>query len=266
MIEVENTQLEQVSLLFNEIEDSMVKACLQGYMGSAFVQTMNHPKAVMIVSGEYCFWGGDPNSQEAEYLVRNIFSVAKSQSLIAIYPESESDWEKLLLTMTQYNPVVVPRYGIVQKEYTFDNSVLQSYIDYIPEGFELVPFHENIYHQAMKEAWSQEFCETFSSAADYLERGFGFAVQKNGKLASGASTMTVYNGGTEIQVATHKKYKRNGLALACAAAMIQECVRRKIRPCWDAANLISKKMALKLGYEYRGEYNTTHISKPGNLC
>ncbi|WP_181899301.1 GNAT family N-acetyltransferase [Lachnotalea glycerini] len=155
--------------------------------------------------------------------------------------------------------------GIVQKEYTFDNSVLQSYIDSIPEGFELVPFNENIYHQAMKEAWSQEFCETFSSAEDYLARGFGFAVQKNGKLASGASTMTVYNGGIEIQVATHKKYKRNGLALACAAAMIQECVRRKIRPCWDAANLISKKMALKLGYEYRGEYNTTHISKPGNL-
>lgn len=262
MIEVEKIQLSEVALLFNGVEDSMVKSCLQGYMGSAFVKTMNHPKTVMIVSGEYCFWCGDPNSQEAEYLVRNIFSVSKSPSLIAIYPETEPDWEKLLLTMTQYNPVVVPRYGIVQKDYTFDNSVLKSYIDSIPEGFELVPFNENIYHQAMKEAWSQEFCETFSSAEDYLARGFGFAVQKNGELASGASTMTVYNGGIEIQVATHKKYKRNGLALACAAATIQECVRRKIRPCWDAANLISKKMALKLGYEYRGEYNTTHISRP----
>ncbi len=262
MIEVEKMQLSQVALLLNEFEDSMVKACLQGYMGSAFVQSMNHPEAVMIVSGEYCFWGGDPNSHEAKYLVRNIFSVAKPSSLIAIYLESELDWEKLLLTMTQYNPVVVPRYGIVQKDYTFNNSVLQSYIDSIPEGFELVPFNENIYHQAMEEAWSQEFCEIFLSAEDYLARGFGFAVQKNGKLASGASTMTVYNGGIEIQVATHKNYKRNGLALSCAAAMIQECVRRKIRPCWDAANLISKKMAIKLGYEYRGEYNTIYINKP----
>ena len=264
MIEVEKTQLSQVALLFNEVEDFMVKSCLQGYMGRAFVQSMNHPKAVMIVSGEYCFWGGDPNSQEAEYLVRNIFSVAKTSSLVAIYPENEPDWEKLLLMMSQYNPVVIPRYGIVQKEDTFDHSELQSYIDSIPEGFELVPFNENIYHQAMKEAWSQEFCEIFSSVEDYLERGFGFAVQKNGELVSGASTMTVYNGGIEIQVATHNKYKRNRLALACASAIIQECVRRKIRPCWDAANLISKKMALKLGYEYRGEYNTIHISKPLN--
>jgi GNAT superfamily N-acetyltransferase len=231
-------------------------------MGSAFVQSMNHPKAAMIVSGGYCFWGGDPNSQEAEYLVRNIFSVTKTPSLIAIYPESEADWEKLLLTITEYNPVVVPRYGIVQKDDTFDSSILQSYIDSIPEEFELVPFHESIYHQAMKEDWSQEFCQNFSSAGDYLARGFGFAVLQNGELASGASTMTVYNEGIEIKVSTHKKYKRHGLALACAAAMIQECVRRNIRPCWDAANLISKKMALKLGYEYRGEYNTIHISKP----
>ncbi|WP_279230812.1 GNAT family N-acetyltransferase [Clostridium sp. AWRP] len=146
--------------------------------------------------------------------------------------------------------------------YTVDNSVLQSFIDSMPEEFELVPFNENIYHQEMKEAWSQEFCESFSSAEDYQARGFGFAVQKNGKLASGASTMTIYNGGIEIQVATHNKYKRHGLALTCASAIIQECVRRKICPCWDAANLISKKMALEIGYEYRGEYNTTHISKP----
>lgn len=91
MIEVHKTQLSQVSLLFIEVEDSMVKACLQGYMGSAFVQSMNYPKDVMILSGDYCFWAGDPNSQEAEYLVRNIFSVAKPSSLIAIYLESELD-------------------------------------------------------------------------------------------------------------------------------------------------------------------------------
>ncbi len=97
MIEVEKIQLSKVALLFNGVEDSMVKSCLQDYMGSAFVQTMNHPKAAMIVSGEYCFWGGDPNSQEAEYLVRNIFSVSNSQSLIAIYPENSAGLGKVII-------------------------------------------------------------------------------------------------------------------------------------------------------------------------
>ena len=73
--------------------------------------------------------------------------------------------------------------------------------------------------------------------------------------------MTVYDGGIEIQVATDEKYRRHGLALSCAAALIQECTIRKIRPCWDAANLISKKMALRLGYEYKGEYPTIHMKR-----
>ncbi|MDY2920567.1 MAG: GNAT family N-acetyltransferase [Lentihominibacter sp.] len=37
---------------------------------------------------------------------------------------------------------------------------------------------------------------------------------------------------------------------------------RGIRPCWDAANEISLHMALKLGYEYNGEYSTVHLIRP----
>jgi hypothetical protein len=99
----------------------------------------------------------------------------------------------------------------------FDDSVLQKYIDSLPEGFDLVRFDENIYNQAMQEEWSKEFCEVFSSSEDYLTRGFGFAVLKNGRLVSGASTMTVYDSGIEIQVATDKKYRRRGLAISCSS-------------------------------------------------
>jgi GNAT superfamily N-acetyltransferase len=165
------------------------------------------------------------------------------------------------MSCSRNNPEVVPRYGIVQKDYDFDLNKLQAFIDAIPDGFTLVPFDEAIYHQAMSERWSMEFCETFASAEDYLKRGFGYAVLHNGKLVSGASTMTVYDGGTEIQVATHDAYQRKGLAMPCSAALIKECTRRNIRPCWDAATLISKKMALKLGYEYKGEYTTIHMKR-----
>lgn len=73
--------------------------------------------------------------------------------------------------------------------------------------------------------------------------------------------MTVYHGGIEIQVATRESYGGKGLAMACSAALIRECVRRGIRLCWDAANLTSKHMALNLGYEYRGEYLTIQMSR-----
>jgi hypothetical protein len=34
---------------------------------------------------------------------------------------------------------------------------------------------------------------------------------------------------------------------------------RNVRPCWDAATLVSRHMAVKLGYEYLGEYSTVHL-------
>ena len=113
----------------------------------------------------------------------------------------------------------------------------------------------------MSADWAREFCETFSSAEDYLKRGFGFGVLYGGRLVSGASTMTVYDGGTEIQIATREDFQQRGLAMPCGAAKLLECMDRGIRPCWDAATLVSKHMALKLGYEYKGEYSTVHLHK-----
>ncbi|MDD3949012.1 MAG: GNAT family N-acetyltransferase, partial [Anaerolineaceae bacterium] len=111
------------------------------------------------------------------------------------------------------------------------------------------------------EEWSKEFCEIFASEEEYLERGFGFGVVKDGKLVSGASTMTAYDGGIEVQVATDEHYQGRGYAMACAAALILECAKRGIRPCWDAANEASLHMALRLGYEYQGIYTTIQMSR-----
>ena len=222
-IEKRNT----IAPLFEGIQDSMVIACLQGIMGQAYVAQETEPKAALIVSGEYSFFGGDPTSDDALELVRNLFQVNESDRTVVI----------------------------------FDDQLLQRYMDAIPEGYQLAAFDEDLYHQAMAEDWSREFCEVFPSAEEYLNKGFGFGILKEGRLVSGASTMTVYHGGIEIQVATRESYGGKGLAMACSAALIRECVRRGIRPCWDAANLTSKHMALNLGYEYRGEYLTIQMSR-----
>jgi GNAT superfamily N-acetyltransferase len=239
----------------------MVIAYLQGYMGEGYVMSAANPKAALIISGEYSFWGGDPNSADAKYLTERLFDVLPSDYTIGIFAKSNPKWEETLLAYRDNNPVVVPRFGIAQKDYAFDNVLLQGYVDSISDDFTIIPINENLYEQAMRADWSKEFCETFSSAEDYLARGFGFAAVKDGKLVSGASTMTVYDGGAELQIATHPDFRKMGLALPCAATFILECVRRNMRPCWDAANEISLKMALKLGYEYEGEYTTIHMRR-----
>ena len=256
MIKLELTERKHIATLFRGIDDSMVIAYLQGYMGGGWADRIPEPAVALIVSGEYSFPAGDFSSDAAKGLAENIFDYIEGDETTVIFDENEPGWEPLMLSVKKYCPRAVPRFGIVQKDYIFDEKLLQSFIDALPQCYTIKAFDENLYNQAMSEDWAKEFCETFDSAADYLDKGFGFGILSEGRLVSGASTMTVYDGGTETQVATAPDFRGQGLALCSAARFILECQKRKIRPCWDAANLVSKHMALKLGYDYRGEYTT----------
>jgi GNAT superfamily N-acetyltransferase len=256
MKKVQKHEMPEIAHLFSGIEDSMVTACIQGYMGNAYVDKLPNPKAGLIISGEYSFFAGDAKCKEAALLAEKLFDLNPSAETVCIFPGDEPEWETELMKVKQYSPKALFRYRIAQKNHAFDEKLLSNYAAKIPTGYTLVTFNEKLYNQAISEDWSKEFCETFNSSEDYLARGFGFAVVYNDRLVAGASTMTVYDGGAEIQVATHPKYRKKGLAMVCAATLILECQRRGMKACWDAANKISKKMAIALGYEYIGEYTT----------
>lgn len=261
MKKIKLNEMNQISHLFLGIEDSMVIACLQGCMGEAYVDQLPNPHFGLIVSGGYSFFGGDAKSAEAKEMVENFFETAQGDKTTAIYSDDNLQWRDLLLTVSKNHPEEVERYGIVQKDYAFDTVLLQGFIASLPHGYDLVMFNQELYEQAMSQPWSMEFCENFPSAEEYLDKGFGFAVIYDGKLVSGASTWGVYDGGIETQIATREDFQCKGLVLPCAASFLLECNRRGVRPCWDAATLISRHIALKLGYEYRGEYSTVHMHK-----
>lgn len=264
MIHVNKEDRKAMTPLFEGLEDSMVIAYLQGFMGDGYVDRMPNPRVGLIVSAEYCFFGGDFGLPEAKDLAEQLFAVTPLTQMIAIYPDKQTGWFDLLMSLEQFRPASLPRFGIVQRDYEFDQQKLETIVQCIPEGMVLVRFDEELYRQAMSEHWSMAFCEAFASVEDYLTQGFGYAVTEQGKLLAGASTMTVYDGGTETQVATRTGYEGRGLAMACSAAFIMECNRRGMRPCWDAANEASLHMAQKLGYEYRGLYMTVELNRPDN--
>lgn len=264
MIHVKKDERIAMAPLFEGLEDSMVITYLQGFMGDGYIDRFPNPQVGLIISAEYCFFGGDSMLPEAKELAESLFEVTPLDQMVAIYPEKQTGWFDLLMSIEKDHPVSMPRFGIVQRDYEFDHKRLTAIVENLPEGLTLVPFDAELYRQAMSEHWSMAFCEAFASEEDYLTNGFGYAVTDNGKLVSGASTMTVYDGGTETQVATRDGYQGRGLALACAAAFIMECDRRGMRPCWDAANEASLHMAQKLGYEYRGLYMTVELNRPDN--
>lgn len=77
---------------------------------------------------------------------------------------------------------------------------------------------------------------------------------KDDQPVSGASSYATYREGIEIEIDTREEYRRMGLAYACGAGLILECLERNIYPSWDAHNLESVALAEKLGYHYDHPY------------
>lgn len=77
---------------------------------------------------------------------------------------------------------------------------------------------------------------------------------------AGASSYSVYKGGIEIEIDTSPEYRRRGLATACGARLIIECIDRDLYPSWDAQNVWSVALAEKLGYHFDYEYTAYEIS------
>lgn len=73
----------------------------------------------------------------------------------------------------------------------------------------------------------------------------------------------MYDGGIEIEIDTRQDYRRKGLALACGARLILECVKRDLYPSWDAHNKGSVALSQRLGYHFDKEYTAYEVSRYG---
>ena len=124
----------------------------------------------------------------------------------------------------------------------------------LPGTYEMRMIDEEVFRQIRQLSWAQDLCSQFPDYAGYASRGIGVAVLRDGIVVSGASSYTVYQGGIEIEIDTREDERQKGLALACGARLILECLDRGWYPSWDAHNQGSLALAEKLGYQFDGAY------------
>lgn len=108
-------------------------------------------------------------------------------------------------------------------------------------------------------AWCQDLVSQFEDYETYKKLGIGIAVLKGESLAAGASSYARYREGIEIEIDTKEEFRRNGLAYACGAKLILECLNKGLYPSWDAQNQASAALAEKLGYHFDHEYKAFEI-------
>lgn len=234
-------QLKQIAPLFTGWNEPLIQSVLQGHMGYAIVDHAETPTSAQLVLGDFCFFGGAPSKQ--------IVAKAAAEELV---PQNEA-WCSAIESVWGDRVVKRLRYSIKKEPNVFCRESLQSYVDSLPDEYELRLFDEALYAQSFSEKWSRDFCACFQDSSDFLRRGFGVAVLCNGEFVSGASSYTVYDGGVEIEIDTKPEFRQRGLATVCGARFILEALDRGLYPSWDAFDLRSVALAEKLGY---------HVDRP----
>lgn len=251
MYSVPNQKRPMLYDFFGEHTDTLILSCLQGHAGVAVVDSLDCPSCVMLVVADFCFFAGDASADQAVSLLQSLGEYYKGNSAIAI--PCDAGWAELFAQIYGEGCSAITRYSFYKQE-QFDTDQLSTYAQTLPIGYSLHPIDASLYPQCLAESWSYDLCSQFDTAEDYTLRGLGYGVLYQGKLVAGASSYVVFDGGIEIEIDTHKDHRRLGLATACAAALILECLKRSQIPSWDAANLASVSLAQKLGYRLNTPY------------
>lgn len=235
------TDTARVAPLFAKWPETMIWSCLQGCMGSAWADDQTAPTAALVALGDFGFLAGQPQPQLAAHRPED------APDLCILVPQNEA-WARCIEQVYGDRAQRVQRYAVKKEPGVFDQDRLRALAAELPEGYVLQPINAALFAQAKAQQWSYSLCGQFAGWEDYRRRGLGVAATRYGQLVAGASSYSVYRQGIEIEIDTRADHRRRGLATACGAALILDCLERGLYPSWDAQNLHSLALAQKLGY------------------
>ncbi|MGI6255323.1 MAG: GNAT family N-acetyltransferase [Acutalibacter sp.] len=252
MVEIPAHRRDILAPLFDGWEETLIWSVLQGCMGKAWTDNGDNPRCALLWIGDFLILGGDPHCPGARELAGCIpegFYVEE-----AIFIPQNRLWQELVERAHQGRGVWESRYAIRKEPWVFQRAKLEAYRDSLPPGFSLRAIDRELHRTILQTPWAWDFCGRFPQWEDFAAHGHGFVALHGEELAAGASTYSWYRGGIEIEIDTKEEYRRKGLALCCASALILHCLDLGLYPSWDAANLTSVALAEKLGYHFDHEY------------
>ncbi len=239
--------------LFGNWQETLIWSCLQDVMGKLYVTDKEHPDCVMALLGDFCFFAGEPNKELVAFKpegCRQDFVIMISQT---------GEWASLIEEVYGKRAKKVERYAIKKETDIFDREKLQQIVDAMPAEYELQMIDEKWFHQCKEYGWCRDWVAQYDTYELYRKHGLGVILLKDDEVVSGASSYSSYLGGIEIEIDTHKDYRRKGLASICGAKLILECLDRGWYPSWDAQNLGSVALAESLGYHFDHAYAAYEI-------
>lgn len=278
----ENNTVDAVEQLFENWPETLIYSCLQKIMGKIYVDNAISPASAAAIIGDFCFLAGIPDRRLIVYSVktddseivslevdnlntdrtkickRNLVSEYGSQNFVIMVPQHQG-WSQLIEAAYGEYARRITRYAIKKEPDVFDRGKLEKAVAALPDEYTLQFIDEPLFYLCCNQEWSKDFVSNYRDYRTYREWGIGVVALKDGIPVSGASSYASYRGGIEIEIDTREDHRRRGLAYACGARLILECLDRGLYPSWDAHNLASVALAEKLGYHFDCEYPAYEI-------
>ena len=244
--ELEDTS--KVQGLFKGWQETLITSCLQKVMGRIFVTDLSEPASAFAFVGCFGFFAGKPDLE----------LVKSKPEGFAILTSRDRQWADLI-EATYPDAKKVTLYAI-RKDTRFDVNSVKKNLLLLPDGYELKEIDAELYDKCLENPATADFVSSFESKEAYLRDGRGIVVVKKGKIVSGASSYTRYREGIEIEVDTVEEERRKHLALIACSALILRCLEEGLYPSWDAQNMVSVRLAEKLGYQFDHEYTAYEVT------
>lgn len=257
MLELSLQQASYINDYFLNTYDSCCNSFKDGVMGRCFLyhSDLSEPfLLVAIVVGDFCYI----ESHEADISALDIpaflhqIAVELKKTHFHIVSFS-SALDSFLLS---FNKVTSKCRYAMNKDPNLNYDVLLSYAQSIPKEYVLTPITETLFHQVRKATWSEDFSINYPDYKTWKESGIGYLILKDSEIIAGASSYSSAHNTIEITIATKTPYRRKGLATKVCAALLLDCMNKKINPSWDAANCYSVATAKNLGYSYLNSYTS----------
>src|SRR5689334_16327891 len=228
-----------------------VAAVIEGGMGRVFADAQEEPCVALAVL-DFHFLAGDPLNANAPLLFKLL---QPGNVVIAPTPA----WRHLV-AVTYPNALTVYRREAFQAE-QFDVDNLRRFCQALPSGFALQEVRLEEVTQFATDL-DPALVYNFRSHEEFITQGVGMGILHQGRFVSGASSAAIGGGKFEIEIQTHRQFRRRGLARAAAAALILYSLEHGIEACWDAANEPSAALARQLGFHSTRKYEAYRLKQP----
>jgi GNAT superfamily N-acetyltransferase len=232
--------------------DYSIDCVVEGQMGRAFADSLSEPTVFCIATGPFRYFAGDPRSPGGLEMVREI----EPYSLLQPAPPG---WLDVWREVHGERLADFPRYSFSTE--SLSPAHLQALLDGSGYRDSIAPVTADLAQRIARQGEDYLEISDFDSPEDFEARGMGFAAMAGEEVVGTAYSSLVCSKGIEVSIFVGEKHRRQGAAAALASRLVLECLRRGLRPNWDAANPESCRLALKLGFKFVETYNAYYVER-----